>query len=375
MKAIWQVLIISMMALFYLTACYRNDHKNNNAAFVVEKKSHATVLSYSGLISPIASQVVASPADGIVTNVLFQYGQSVKKGQVLFYLSSTKFIADYKSALMQYFKAKSDNNLNQSQWEEAKFLHRNQLISDDEFKMKQSNVDGSKLALMQASDLLHQFMQQFNINDIDPDKLTISDIGKITNGQLSITAPSDGVVLAPAKGESGIRKWQNGDAVKQGDSLALMGDLHGLSVTINVNEMIVNHLKENQKVIVSGLAFPGEALRGFIKRIDRQGEVSSNGLPVFSVDIIVPDLAAASRQSIYVGMTAKVEISTDEKTDLLIPIQAVHERAGKAFVTVRNPKTGKKSEREIQAGETTPDAVVVIAGLTKGEEIVLPDQA
>jgi HlyD family secretion protein len=335
------------------------------------------------MIAPLNTSVIASPADGAIVGMPIQYGETVKNGQLLYQISSSKFIADYKNALMQFLKAKSDFNLSQTQLSEADFLHKNQLISDDDFNMKKSNFYASRLSLLQARDSLQELMQRLDTSSIDLDKLSIADFDKIsallhnqlTSDVIQILAPADGVMLAPVKGDQESKKIQKGDNVKQGDALGLIGDLQGLSISIKVNELVVNQLHAGQAVLVSGAAFPEASLNGVIKQVDHQGEIASSGLPTFTVDIIVPTLTPAQSQSIYVGMTAKVDIKTDEKADVLIPVNAIREKDGQAWVTVYDAKRHKKIERLIQPGNTTMDAVVVTAGLTPGERIVIPHQA
>lgn len=381
-KKIHYALIYILLGV-WLAACSQQDDRQQQTIYQVENKPHATTLSYSGTILPLKTVVIASPADGAIVGMPFQYGETVKKGQLLYQISSSKFIADYKNALMQFLKAKSDFNLSQTQLSEADFLHKNQLISDDDFNMKKSNFYASRLSLLQARDSLQDLMQRLDASNIDLDKLSIADFDKITqllHNQLTsdviqIISPVDGVVLAPAKGEQEIKKIQKGDNVKQGDALGLIGDLQGLSISIKVNELVVNQLHAGQAVDVSGAAFPEALLKGVIKQVDRQGEIASSGLPTFTVDIIVPALTPEQQQAIYVGMTAKVDIKIDEKADVMIPVNAIREKDGQAWVTVYDTKRRKKIERQIQPGSTTMDAVVVTAGLTPGEHIVIPHQA
>lgn len=383
MNNLIKITILMILGACFLISCSRGTEEKNQILYTVQPKSHASILSYSGIIQPLKTIVISSPAEGAVVDLSFQYGEAVKKGQLLYQLSSTKFISDYKNALMQYLKSKSDFNLGQTQLSEAEFLHKNLLISDDDFSMKKSNYYSSRLSLLQARDVLQSLMQQLDVKKVDLEKLTIADFDKITQAlhlqmnadNLQIISPADGVILAPAKGEEGNKKIQKGDAIKQGDALALIGDLSGLSITIRVNELVVNHLHPDQAVMVSGVAFPGMQLAGVIRRIDRQGEPSSSGLPNFTVEVIVPTLTAEEQKHIYVGMTAKVDIKEDEKSELMIPINAVTEKAGDAWVTVHDPKKNRNIDRLIHPGSTTQDSVVVLAGLRSGERIVIPHQA
>ena len=91
-----------------MIACSNESQTNHTPNVIsVEKKAAQHLLFYSGIIQPIKSVIVTSPADGVVIEMPFQYGDLAKSGQLLFTLSSTKFLADYRSALTQFIKAKN----------------------------------------------------------------------------------------------------------------------------------------------------------------------------------------------------------------------------------------------------------------------------
>lgn len=376
--------VMTLIVCLSLTACSRSPNEKQAGVVTIEPQTVGSTLYYSGTIQPLQTLVVPSPADGVVVDMPFQYGETVKAGQLLFMVSSTKFLADYKTALMAYIKAKSDFNNGQTQLSEAEFLHKNELISDDDFKSKQSSFYAARLALLQAKDTLENLLQQLNIKDIDLYKLTIADIDKITQAlhlqtsaetleHLRIVAPASGTVLSPVKGEEeNNKKVMKGDAVKQGDVLAIIGDMSGLSARIKVNELTVNQLKVGQKVKITGIAFPDHTLAGEIKRVDRQGEPSPGGLPTFTVQVAVPKLTEAQQKEIHVGMSAKVEIALENDSQIMVPIAAVNEKDGRSYVQVHDDKTAKIREVFVKTGKTTLNSVAVLAGLKVGDKIVVP---
>lgn len=376
------VRIITLIFCFLLASCSPPSKKENKGVITIAPQTVSSTLYYSGTIQPLQTVVVPSPADGVILDMPFQYGEEVKSGQLLFMVSSTKFLADYKTALMAYIKAKSDFNNGETQLREATFLHKNELISDDDFKSKQSNFYAARLALLQAKDTLENLLQQLNIKNVDLYKLTIADIDKITQAlhlqttadtleHLRIVSPAKGIVLSPNKGEEESKKIMKGDAVKQGDVLAVIGDMSGLSARIKVNELTVNQLKVGQKVKITGIAFPDHQLAGEIKRVDRQGELSPGGLPTFAVQIVVPTLSKEQQKEIHVGMSAKVEIAIESDTQIVIPILAIKEKNGQSYVNVKDEKTEKIREVFVKTGKTTLDSVAILAGLKAGDNVVL----
>ncbi|OGT41660.1 MAG: hypothetical protein A3F42_08630 [Gammaproteobacteria bacterium RIFCSPHIGHO2_12_FULL_37_34] len=372
--------------LFLLTiflfqqACSSEDIKKNQTIIPTESKIVHHTLFYSGIIQPLKTIVIPSPADGVVLDMPFQYGEVVQSGRLLFTLSSTKFLTDYKAALTQYVKAKNEFNTSKSQLSEAEFLHKHLLISDDDFKMKQSNFYSNRLALLQAKDALEGLTDQAAIQDIDFDRLTIVDFDNIIEAMhlnkhsenLRVLAPTTGLILFSNRNEDESKKIVKGDAVKQGDVLAIIGDMNGITVHIKVNELTVNQLQSGQLVKVTGLAFPDDILIGEIKRIDHQGEGANGGLPFFSVEVVVPKLTKEQQQRIHVGMSAKVEIDIKEESRIMVPIAAINEKNNMSTVRLYNEKSKTLQEVAVKTGITTAQSVVILSGLKPGDKIAIP---
>jgi len=375
--------IMIFVLLLYTCVHHHRSTMNKSTTVTVTKAPLTTTLYYSGIVQPLKTIVITSPTDGVISDMSFHYGDEVKAGQLLFSISSDKFQTDYKTALMQYIKAKTDFINSQSQMREGQFLHKNQLISDDDFKAKKINYYNAQLTMVQAKETLDSLLKQLDLHGINFNNLTIEDIDKITellraqNGTQAIrmVAPAAGVILLPNKGEGSegeLKKVAKGDQMKQGDLLAVVGDVSGLMIHINVSEFNVNQLKVGQKVQVTGAAFPDFTLQGEISAINRQGEPSQGGLPTFPVEIVVPKLAAEAQAVIHMGMSAKVAIEIGGAAKITVPIQAVIQKNGETYVNVKDEKTGKIHEIPVKTGQTTQDSVVIESNLAPGEKIVIP---
>lgn len=375
--------ILLTLLVLSLTACgSRDNHSmaNKQEVITLAPKKISTSLFYSGVIQPLKAIVITNPADGVVADMLFHYGDAVKKGQLLFIISSEKFQSDYKIALMDYIKAKNEFNTTRSQLMEGKFLHNNQLISDDDFKTKQNLFYTSQLSLVQAKETLHRMLKQLTVQGFNMDTLTIENIDKITEAlhtqgnsqKLRVTSPAAGVILLPSKceGDTDNKKIGKGDQIKQGDVLAMVGDTLGLTIRVNVNEFNINQLKMGQTVKVTGAAFPDLALEGKISGIDKQAQSISGGMPVFPIEIIVPRLTPEEQKIIHIGMSAKVEIKIEGEPEISIPIAAVFEKKGQTFVNTKDPSTGKIHAVQVKTGQTSLDSVVIESNLKVGDEIV-----
>lgn len=363
-----------------LSACSSEPSIPNGKLETVKTQTVNNTLFYTGNIQPLTTRVVTSPADGVIVDMPFQYGDTVTEKQSLFIISSSKFLSDYKSALLQFVKAKSEFNTNQSQLKESEFLHKNELISEDEYKMKQSSYYAAQLGLLQARDALDTLLQQMDIKDIDLGKLTIADIDKITNAMhlekksenIRITSPAKGIVLSASKSEDDAKKFFKGDVVKQGDVLGIIGDMTGLSVRVRVNELVVNQLKAGQNVKITGIAFPQYVLNGRIDRVDHQGEASNGGPPTFAVLITVPTLTPQQQDEIHAGMSSQVEINLSEDERIVVPLSAIKEKGGETYVQVYDAKKHKLEDMMVRTGKSTENSVTILSGLKPGDRIAIP---
>lgn len=376
-------LLSYFLFVLLLSACGKEEGaatEKNAELFTVKKDQVNHNLFYSGSIQPLQATVVQTKTEGVILTMAKQYGEKVKKDELLFVVSSSKFLSDYKAALLQYIKAKNEFHQSETQLNEALFLHKNQLISDDEFKLKQSAYYGNQLALIQAKDALKIYLVQMRLPEDKLFNLTIADIEKVkeamhltnTSENLNIMAPSDGVLLAPFKSEDENKKIRQGEACKEGDVLAILGDLSGISVRIKVNEFAINQLNVGQRVKITGVAFPDDVLIGKINHIDHQGEGMISGQPTFSVDIEVKNLTERQRKLIHVGMTANVEIELAREPELVIPYHLVKEIKGQLLVNRFDEKTKKIIPTAIKTGKSNLNKVTVISGLKEGDKLAAP---
>ncbi|OGT60588.1 MAG: hypothetical protein A3E85_05915 [Gammaproteobacteria bacterium RIFCSPHIGHO2_12_FULL_45_12] len=374
-------IVIGCLFVMFMQACSREPTIPHGHLSVVTRRAYTNTLFYTGIVQPVTTQVIVSPADGVIMAMPFQFGEAVKSGQLLFVLSSSKFISDYKAALMQYIKAKNEFNMGKTQLSEATFLHQNQLISDDDYKSRQTNYYAGQLSLLQAKDALSGFLHPLKIKEKALFDLTIADVDKIAQAlhlnneaeNLQVMSFSAGVLLSPDKMEGEVKRIGKGDMVKQGDVLAVLGDMSGLSIKIKANELRVNQLKAGQKVKVTGIAFAEHVLYGKVKRVDQQGESGNGGMPTFTVEVVVSRLSAAEQRDVHPGMSAKVEIDVDEAAAMMVPLAAVSETGNEASVQRFDPVSGKVIRVAIKTGKTTVNDVAILSGLKEGDKIVIPD--
>lgn len=371
------ILVILVLSVVKYT---HHQAKITSNVITVTKKTLHSDLYYSGIIQPLKSAVITSPVEGVINDVRFHFGDTVQKGQILLTITSEKFKTDYKTALMQYVKTKNELNTAKDQLLQSQFLYKNELIAADDLKLKKSAFYTAELAYMQAQDVLAAMLKQLNGKDIDFVKLSIEEVDKINQAfhmqdnsqQLIITAPANGIVLLPIKNDNSDKKLEKGDSIKQGDVLGLIGDTQSLVIRVNVSEFDINQIQLGQAVKVTGAAFPDYELQGSITGIEHQAHAGQSGLPIFTIEIVVPHISAQEQAIIHVGMSAKVEIKTGMADAIVLPLAAVQFKNNNPIVNVQDPQTGKVHEVMVKTGQTTPDSVMILSSLHSGDKVVIP---
>lgn len=393
-----QLMIIALLGIFLL-GCHpgENSKKNTQMQTVTATlKSMPTELYYSGTIGPIDVDPVISPADGNVAKIYFKYGQRVTKGQLLMVISSTKLQQDYRTALTDYLKAHADFLNNSFNYQGAMQLKNAQIMSQQEFSSEQEQYENSRLTYIIAKNALEQTIQKMPsiTQPTQLEKLTIDDIATISGilhqeyDNLNIESPAAGVVLLPSKtdntsgdsssdgssdssdgGDSGSndKSIRVGSQVKEQQALVAIGDLSGLSTTMQVSELVINKIKPQLPVMVTVEALPDITFKGIVKAVGAQAQTSAEGgqssLATFPVTVVVPTVTPQQSQLIRVGMTAKVQITLPNPAQIMIPIAAVYQKDGQSTVTVIDPETQKTHAVAVTTGQTTLADVAILQGL------------
>lgn len=338
---------------------------------------------YAGTIQPVRLSSVVNPADGIIDGIFFEYGHPVRRNTLLFTVNSEKFYEGYKTALMQYIRAKSEFIARKTQFDQSRILHATQLISEDEYKAKKKDSDNAQLEMIQTKLALEKIRRQSDLQMTKIYDLNAADIDKITHilqsrkslKHLKVFSPRAGVVLQPSGRDSatgGLKVVQPGDPAKSGDVLAIIADPDHFVIDINVSEFDINRIKTGQKASITGAAFAGMVLRGKVIWLNYQGESGVNGIPTFPVRVSIQKLTPAEKSIIRAGMNAKVEIAVGETGTVSIPFAAVLNGKDGFYVRVLDDRTGKIHNVSVIPDRTILDSVIVKSSLTNGDKVVVP---
>ncbi|MCF2947581.1 efflux RND transporter periplasmic adaptor subunit [Paraglaciecola aquimarina] len=195
-----------------------------------------------GRTEPDRVATIRAEVKGLVTAIHAQEGQRVSKGQKLISLEKNDYVSRLASA-------------------KATLKQREVELKGAESLGQQGYQ--SQTALAQAKAYLEAAKA-----DVVAMQLAIK--------RSEITAPFDGIVNK--------RYVEEGDLLKDGDTIAMLVDLDPLVITANVTESNVKYLQNGQQA--SGRLVSGDVLSGNIRYISSVSEVGTN---TFMIEVAVPN--------------------------------------------------------------------------------------
>ena len=163
----------------------------------------------------------------------------------------------------------------------------------------------------------------------------------------TIVAPFDGTITK-------LGSANEGDTVKQGDTLAVISDMNRLEFSVSIDELDIAQMAVGQEVIITADALEETAttpLTGKVSKVAMEG-TSSNGVTVYPVTIAIDENSAGRLKT---GMNIDAEIIISNKSDtLMVPLEAVTTMGGRSFVYVKGivGDSGQSGKAKGQSGTT-----------------------
>lgn len=184
-------------------------------------------------------------------------------------------------------------------------------------------------------------------------------------------ADFSGQVFYPKPNRYGsMAKIEKGATIQYRQAILSFPDLSAWDLKVGIPEAMIDKVTLGQEAVATLDAVPGLILRGRVEKIsavpDSQNWYSS-GVKTYTIMV---DVASDADGQLKPGMSATVEIVTDQLRDVLyVPIQSVVSSEGKHFVyTV---KRGRKELREVGIGKYNTQSIEIVHGVEEGEELLL----
>ena len=172
-----------------------------------------------------------------------------------------------------------------------------------------------------------------------------------------IRAPFDGIV--------GLRNISEGTLVQPGMTLATLDQIATLKLDFTVPEIFLPEIAEGMRINATARAYPDTSFDGHIDSIDPRVNPRTRAL---TVRARIPNQDRKLRP----GMLMRVDVREDAREVILVPEEALIPEGRKQFVLVVTEKEGKTTveKREVELGARQPGVAVIESGLEAGERIV-----
>lgn len=393
----------------------------------------------TGTLNPVTTVLVGSQLSGQVVEILADYNTPVKEGQVVARLYAEQIKSRRDAALADLAQARADLDTKRAQIDKARSaLQRSEAQANDlaaqsdrtqaQLTEAQRNLDrqrelttravGTQTALEQAGTQVD--IQKANLVSAEAQiasnkaeteglkaDLALAEAGvksaeaiilqrqaklrdiEIDLARTDIKSPVEGVVV-----KRDIELGQTVAASLSAPTLfTIAQDLREIDIYANIDEADVGRLKDGQKVSFTVNAYPNRTFEGSVRMVRLSAQTVQN-VVTYTAVIGVRNLD----QALLPGMTANLQIVTDEREDVLrIPNAALRYRPTIAVPSAepraiapngQSPRRRARSQdAETQADEGSsgriyrvgpdgnPQAVHVRLGVTDGAytEIVRGD--
>ena len=182
----------------------------------------------------------------------------------------------------------------------------------------------------------------------------------------TITAPADGMLIY-YRDYSGRKRTAGSTIRPWNPTVATLPDLSVMESLTFVNEIDIQKIRKNQKVVITLDAMPEKEIPGTIREVANIGQQSPNSdSKVFEV-IIQIDVADTTLRP---AMTTGNQILIAEKEEsIYIPLEALHANDSLSYVF---KKSGMSIQRqEVLIGLSNENEVEILAGLSEEDQIYL----
>ena len=382
-KIVVSILLIIAMAWWLRSYFKPSLSRATITTAVVEKGDVENTLTASGLVLPEFEEVITSPINASIRNVLLDEGTPVKAGQSVLLLDKSATLAEYEK---QSFQLQSKRNsiaklkldLDKSLYDltsndEIKQLRINNLQAAVENTKRLFNAGGGtredieqaelnlKVAQLEKKQLeneiinkRHTMLADMKASEIEA-KIQENDLTELNRKlqQANIVAGHPGVVT-----------WVNkniGAAIKEGESLARIADLAGFKVTGTISDNYINDLHNGMTAIIR---INEQELPGVVTTIYPSVQ---NGVVSFDVR-----LNERNNKLYRPNMKADVFLVTATHTNVLrvangpafkgAPVQDI-------FVL----SNGKAIRRTVHVGMSNFDYVEIMDNMKPGETVITSD--
>ena len=350
MNRIFSFLLLISFALW--TVSCRNSassHTTENHlvsvnVYTVEKKVASFIETFPATVVALKQVDLRSQVTGYVTGIYFKEGEPVAKGQKLYEIDRTVYLANYNQAKSNVDIAQA--NLDKAQRDADRFtaLHQQQAVAEQAYDDAMTNLKNAQLQVISARATL-----QRATSDLDYS-----------------------VILAPFDGTVGISQVRIGTLVTPGQTLLntiSSDDPIGVDFEVNAKEVIGFQHIEKEKPASNDSTFrismPDNSVYAYSGRISIIDRAFDPETGTITVRLTYPN----KERILKPGMSCNVMVANQSaRPQAVIPYLAVTEQMGEYFIFL--VRGNLAHQVKVTMGEKIGGDVIITSGLSSGDIIV-----
>ena len=281
---VWSIVVILLGIFVYKQFIQKDLVFISIQQEVVAEETLYAEISATGTINPIELVDVGTQVSGIISEVMVDYNDRVKNGQILARMDKRNLTSSLLESKSNLVKAEVTLKQMDRELERNKKLFEKGFIAEVELEKSQYDYDNAKAT--------------YTIAKLQRDK------NSVNLGYTNIVSPINGIVIS--------RNVDVGQTIAASFStpvlFSIANDLKQMKIEASVDEADIGMVSKGQKVIFTVDAFPDDIFEGIVEQVQLKPTVVQN-VVTYNVIVIIqnPEL------KLMPGMTATLIIRTKEK--------------------------------------------------------------
>ncbi len=308
-----------------------------------ERRDIESSLLLTGEVTPAFRYDIKAEVGGKVLKIHAAVGQFVSKGEPLVTIDDRDLRTEMAAAETEIDGARLTVEKNLGNYERARSLFEQKLISREVFANLEADLNISKNTLEKAESRLQIVKDRLN--------------------KTKITAPADGTVLDIPVNEGTV--VVAAASVNSGTVLMDFADLSQLLINSHVNQVDAPRLTKGQIVEVNMSDSSDAPVKARIEFIAPLALVKNN-IKGFEVQAVIDDDTGRLKPGMSVSMNVPVGKASQAVS---VPVSAIFKDSKQNVVYVR--KGGSTEKRRVTVGVNNLSFVEILSGVDAGEEILL----
>ena len=308
----------------------------------VSEKPIPTLLTVTGKVQCNEDQMnrVLAPVSGQVLNLKVKIGDTVNKGDVLFYINSR----DVATAVSEYLASQKDLDLAEKNCAMTKDLFEHQASSRISLQQAENELAKTRVQSARAEESLRVL------------GVGVNEVSGGLNSLIPIRASISGTVIE--------RHLTEGQFVQPDNNpLVTITNLSTLWVLADIYERDLHLVKVGQKAEVTTAAYPELC---FVAQVSNISDMVDSTTRTVKVRFLVTN----SNLCLKPEMFASVSLFLDESTRVLtVPEKAVFTEGGQNFVYIGTDER-EFSRKQVEVTSDESGRLKVLSGLKPGEKVV-----